>query len=138
VPFAVIAGSGADGVSFDLSLLKRGDWDLLAEAAEASLGLLVGALPALDHPQRDLAPPSPSSLRVAGTAQPDGLAPVQVARRVADAWRRMGLPPAACAPQVVITPACGLAGSHATGARATLKRAREAARILPELMEERS
>jgi methionine synthase II (cobalamin-independent) len=138
VPFAVIAGSGADGVSFDLSLLKREDWDLLAEAAEASLGLLVGALPALDQPQRNLAPPSPPSRRAADNAQPDGLAPVQVARRVADAWRRMGLPPAACAPQVVITPACGLAGASPAGARTTLKLAREAARILPELMEERS
>jgi methionine synthase II (cobalamin-independent) len=71
-------------------------------------------------------------------AQPDALSPQRVARRVADAWRRMGLPPAACASQVVITPACGLAGASPAGARATLKRAREAARILPELMEERS
>jgi methionine synthase II (cobalamin-independent) len=118
VPFAIIAGSGAGGVSFDLSLLKRGDWDLLAEAAEASLGLLVGVTPALDS-------------RSEAT-------PERVARSVADAWRRMGLPPASCAPQVVITPACGLAGASPDGARAVLKRAREAARILPELMEERS
>ena len=55
-----------------------------------------------------------------------------------DAWRRMGLPPAAGAPQVVITPACGLAGVSPGWALEVLKRVREAARILPEMMEERS
>jgi methionine synthase II (cobalamin-independent) len=133
VPFSVIAGSGADGVSFDLSLLRRGDWDLLAEVAEASLGLLVGAAPALDHAERNRA--SRSALTDLPTASPVGIG---LARTVADAWRRMGLPPATCAPQVVITPACGLAGASPDGARAVLKRVREAARILPELMEERS
>lgn len=128
VPFAIIAGSGANGVSFDLSLLKRGDWDLLAEVAEASLGLLVGATPALGGH-------APGGREQAESA---GSAPEQIARSVADGWRRMGLPPATCAPQVVITPACGLAGASPAGARAVLKRVREAARILPELMEERS
>jgi hypothetical protein len=138
VPFATIAGSGANGVSFDLSLLKGGDWDLLAEVAEASLGLLVGATPALDPLQRSSASRLSRPPRAAEPAESAGSAPGQVARSVADAWRRMGLPPATCAPQVVITPACGLAGAFPAGARAVLKRVREAARILPELMEERS
>jgi methionine synthase II (cobalamin-independent) len=139
VPFAIIAGSGADGVSFDLSLLQRGDWDHLAETAEASLGLLAGATAALDNAERDRGARSARPLNPAGPATlAQAPAPERVARLVADAWRRMGLPPATCAPQVVITPACGLAGASPDGARAVLKRVREAARILPELMEERS
>jgi methionine synthase II (cobalamin-independent) len=156
VPFTMIAGSGADGVSFDLSLVRRGDWDQLAEVAEAALGLLVGAIPAVGHAQRALPAgdpggrppgrPAPASggraSAVPGPGHPGTGSPVSsskhVARLVADAWRRMGLPPGACAPQVVITPACGLAGASPAGALAVLKRAREAARILPELMEERS
>ena len=138
VPFGIIAGSGADGVSFDLSLMRRDDWDLLAEVAEAALGLLVGAIPALDPLQRAGAPRSARPLSAAEQAEQARPTPEGVARSVADAWRRMGLPPATCAPQVVITPACGLAGASPDGARAVLKRVREAARILPELMEERS
>lgn len=138
VPFAIIAGAGANGVSFDLSLLKRGDWDLLAEVAESSLGLLAGATPALDPLQRKGASRPSHPLNAAEQAEQARPTPEGVARSVADAWRRMGLPPATCAPQVVITPACGLVGASPAGARAVLKRVREAARILPELMEERS
>jgi methionine synthase II (cobalamin-independent) len=116
VPFAIIRGSGAHAISFDLSLLKSSDLDYLAETAEAGLGLLLG---------------------IRGDAIAGGApAPAAMARSVADAWRRMGLPPASCAPQVVITPVCGLAGASPEGARAMLKRVREAARILPEIMEE--
>jgi hypothetical protein len=43
---------------------------------------------------------------------------------------------AAAAAQVVITPACGLAGAPPEYARAALARCREAARRLPELIEE--
>jgi methionine synthase II (cobalamin-independent) len=112
VPFGIIRGVGADGVSFDLGQLRSGDWDALAETAEAGLGLLVG----VDRG------PSPGD--------------AQAARSVASAWRQMGLPPATCAPQVVITPACGLASTSPAEAQATLRRVREAARILPEIMEE--
>ncbi len=35
VPFGIIQKAGADGVSFDLSQLRRGEEDAVAEAAEA-------------------------------------------------------------------------------------------------------
>jgi methionine synthase II (cobalamin-independent) len=111
VPFGAIRGSGAHAISFDLSLLKSSGLDYLAETAEAGLGLLAG---------------------IRGGTQ----TPAAMARSVSEAWRRMGLPPATCAPQVVVTPACGLAGESPRDARATLKRVQEAARILPEIMEE--
>ena len=71
----------------------------------------------------------------------------QVAVRVMELWRRMGWPAArqpgvtgslaaAVAAQAVITPACGLAGAPPDYARAALARCREAARLLPELIEE--
>ena len=137
VPFGIIRGVAADGVSFDLSQLRRGDWDALAETAEAGLGLLVGVqggdrgdgVPPVPGGRQGGRPPGDTQGRPPGDAQ-------QAARSVASAWRRMGLPPATCAPQVVITPACGLASASPAEARATLRRVREAARILPEIMEE--
>ena len=45
---------------------------------------------------------------------------------------------AAIAAQVVITPGCGLAGAPPDYAQAALARCREAARLLPELIEEES
>jgi len=116
VPFGIIRGCEADAVSFDLSRLQGEAWDALAETAEAGLGLLVGITSQASDTQQ--------------------ATDATVARSVADAWRRMGLSPASCAPQVVITPACGLAGASPAAARAVLKRCREAARILPEIMEE--
>jgi methionine synthase II (cobalamin-independent) len=60
------------------------------------------------------------------------------ASSIAEMWRMMGLPPARCAEQVVVTPACGLAGASPDRARDALRRCREAARILPEMMAEAS
>ena len=47
VPFGIIRAAGADGVAFDLSQLRRGDEDGVAESAEAGMGLLTGAVPAV-------------------------------------------------------------------------------------------
>ena len=52
-------------------------------------------------------------------------------------WPAARMPGAAgVAAQVVITPGCGLAGAPPEYARAALAACREAARILPELIEE--
>jgi methionine synthase II (cobalamin-independent) len=115
VPFGIIQKAGADGLSFDLSQLRRGEEDVLAEAAEAGMGILAGAIPAL-------------------AAAPGGER--ETAERVIRLWQRLGLPLAAAAQQVVITPACGLAGASPAQARAVLARCRQAAAILPELIEE--
>jgi methionine synthase II (cobalamin-independent) len=117
-PFGLIAGAGADAVAFDLSQLRREDYDPLAAVAEAGLGLLAGIR--LDDSERSR--PSPDS----------------DARSVAGMWRTMALPPDRCAEQVVVTPACGLAGASPAQARDALRRCREAARILPEMMAEAS
>ena len=118
VPFGIIKAAGADGVAFDLSQLRRGEEDGVAEAAEAGLGLLTGAVPA-----------EAATDATAGGAR-------ETAERVIRLWRRLGLPLATCAEQAVITPACGLAGVSPAQARAALTRCREAASMLPELIEE--
>jgi hypothetical protein len=142
VPFGIIQRAGADGLAFDLSQLRRGEEDGVAEAAEAGLGLLTGAIPAVAAPAggarqtaepagaRQTAPPGEARQ----TAEPGGAR--ETAERVIRLWRRVGLPLATAAEQAVITPACGLAGASPAQARAALTRCREAAAMLPELIEE--
>jgi methionine synthase II (cobalamin-independent) len=115
VPFGVIRAAGADAVAFDLSQLRRGEEDAVAEVAEAGMGVLAGAVSAV-------------------ASEPGGAR--ETADRVIRLWQRLGLPLATCAEQAVITPACGLAGTSVAQARAALARCREAAGLVPELIEE--
>ena len=146
VPFGIIRAAGADGVAFDLGQLRRADEDGVAESAEAGLGLLTGAVPAVP----DQATGGVGSSRAGGAGgisrqvgRAGGSNPAdgsnearQTAERVLRLWRRLGLSLATCAEQAVITPACGLAGASPDQARAALTRCREAASMLPELIEE--
>jgi methionine synthase II (cobalamin-independent) len=120
-PFGIMKDAGVAAVSFDVSLLRRRAEDAFAEAAEAGMGLLLGVLPTT-APKRD----SPASMPP----------PRQTASQVTGIWHRIGLATARLAEQVVITPACGLAGTSPADARAALAHCREAARIIPEMIEE--
>ncbi len=144
VPFGIIKGSGADGAAFDLSLLRREEEDVLAEVVEAGLGILAGVLPATPGSgQVPDATDEYAKRASAGNPPPARWA----AERVTALWGRMGWPVSSrgdggaagadsVAGQVVLTPACGLAGATPGYARAALARCREAARLLPELAEE--
>ena len=145
-PFEIINGAGADAVSFDLSLLGHGDYDTFAETVEGGSGLLIGALSVTGLGQ-DSARPSargPVSAHPAGESSASRRSDVErsrptpegTANAVREVWRKIGLSPASCAEQVVITPACGLAGASPDRARDALRWCREAGRILPELMAE--
>jgi methionine synthase II (cobalamin-independent) len=122
--FGTMQAAGAAAVSFDLSELRLRETDRIAELAEAWLGLLVGALPtgsaARTVPSRS-APPR--------TAR-------QTAAEVVAMWRRTGLSPGLLPAQVVVTPACGLAGVSPAAATAALQHCREAARVAAEMIEE--
>ncbi len=120
-PFAVVRDAGARAVSFDLGQMRGPDTDQIAETAEAGLGLLIGAVSEQDA--KLLASDRPKDPRPA-------------ARRVIGLWQRIGLPLETLAAQVVVTPACGLAGMAPGAARAALELCREAARGVPELIEE--
>ena len=127
VPWSLVASAGAAAVSFDLALVRRADEDAIGEIAEAGLGLAVGAVPAV----ADQPPPTagPADDRRAGGAE-------RAAAAVIALWRRIGLAPEAVTGQVVITPACGLAGASPARAREVLARCQEAARLIPEMIEE--
>jgi len=119
-PFPEIRAAGAAAVSFDLANVPARDIDLVAELAEDGLGILAGALPT-ESARRLLPGPNPPAR--------------QTAEQVVTLWRRIGLAPGRLTEQVVITPACGLAGVSPAAARAALRHCREAARIMPEMIE---
>jgi Cobalamin-independent synthase, Catalytic domain len=120
VPFRILNDAGARAVAFDVSLLSGEEaQDALAEVVEAGLGILAGVVPS---PERDA--PGPSR------------PPREPGAEMLELWHRMGIPAGGLDRQVVLTPACGLAGASLAGARAALARCREAARLLPELIEE--
>jgi hypothetical protein len=78
-------------------------------------------------PERRAPATSPATAGPPATSQPNGIPPTA------------GLTGAAAVTaQVVITPGCGLAGAPPEYAQAALARCREAARLLPELIEEES
>lgn len=153
VPLGMIRAAGAAAAGIDLGQLHPGEEEGLAAAVEAGLGIFAGAVPATQAPE----PARAAAGRAASTQptqpaqrpSPQRPAATDAAVRVTERWRRMGWPvarpsggttsPAAgVAAQVVITPACGLAGAPPGYARAALASCREAARMLPELIEEES
>jgi hypothetical protein len=122
VPFECITRAGAGAVSFDLHLLPRGAEDHVGEAAEAGLGLFIGAV-------------APAPVPSQHGANPERAAH-QTATEVIRLWRRIGLPESGLAEQVVVTPACGLAGASQARARAVLTQCQAAAGLIPELIQE--
>ncbi|MFF5293536.1 vitamin-B12 independent methionine synthase [Paractinoplanes globisporus] len=111
VPLQVFRDSRAAAIALDLGLLK--DLDPVGEAIEAGVGLFAGA-----------APTQPTDGRA--------LTGKQVAERVTKLWTRLGFSATRLAEQVVVTPACGLAGATDAYARAVLNSCREAGRRLAE------
>lgn len=110
VPFGSLRAAGADAVSVDLSLSGTRSWESLAVAVEAGVRLWAGVAP------------------TAGPLPPTG----GLVDAVRVPWQQVGLPAAGLA-DVVLTPACGLAGRDVAGARAVLARLVEAAAALDEV-----
>ena len=152
VPFGIIRAAGTNAVSFDLSQLRRGEEDAVAEAAEAGMGLLTGAVATIpdglaepgrgersargDRSSRGERSGRGDRARGQGDEARERDEARETAERVIRFWRRLGLPLATLAEQAVITPACGLPGTSMAQARDVLTRCREAASMLPELIEE--
>ena len=134
VPFGLIRLAGAAGVAFDLGQLRRGEEDGVAEAAEAGQGLLIGAVATGPDP----AAATPAGGPPVNRPNPNGgsSSARDTAERVIRLYQRLGLPLTTLPEQAVITPACGLAGASPAQARAALTRCREAASMVPELIEE--
>ncbi|MGW7517658.1 methionine synthase [Streptomyces sp. NPDC054796] len=116
VPFGLLRRAGADGISFDATLLTESEdaefYDALGEAVEGGTALFAGVVPTLEPGAGGLSDPAGS---VGG---------------VRSLWRRLGLSPALLAESVVVTPACGLAGASPAYARTALAHCVRAARSL--------
>jgi hypothetical protein len=149
IPFGCITKAGASAAAFDLDLITRRDEDALGEAVEAGLGMFAGAVQtdpsaaARSAAARSDSARSDRARTPAGRtdiARRDGARAADAARQsamaVVDLWRRIGLPVGLLTTQLVITPACGLAGASPARARAVLAQCQAAARLAPELIEE--
>jgi methionine synthase II (cobalamin-independent) len=106
-PVDVLARTGADALSLDVARLGRLGWEALAPVVEGGTALWAGVVPT-------------SGALPSASAGADG---------VWEPWRRLGLETGLLAP-VVLTPACGLAGTTLADARARLTRAKDAADAL--------
>ncbi|MFF3640621.1 methionine synthase [Streptomyces sp. NPDC002564] len=109
VPFALLRRAGADGISFDFSLLTERDDEAIGEAVEGGTRLFAGVVPGVDGRLSD---------------------PAGSVMGVRTLWRRLGLNPGSLAESVVITPSCGLAGASPAYARAAHAHCVRAARSL--------
>lgn len=97
VPFGLLTGAGARGVSVDLAMLTPADYDGLAEVLESGRTLMLGVVPSVDP----------------ATWPDDG----QLTEQVLRALDMLGLDPSADTGDLVITPSCGLAGASPEWAR---------------------
>jgi hypothetical protein len=116
-PVRLARAAGATGIAVDLAHVS--DLDELGEALDAGFGLLAGAVPT-----RAVAPSARTGARPSATDAVD---------RIRQLWHRLGLPTGSLPEQVVVTPACGLAGVTPDEARAAMLTCREAARRLADL-----
>jgi methionine synthase II (cobalamin-independent) len=105
-PIGLLRGAGAGGVSVDLGVLAAGAYDDLATALDEGARVLLGVLPSTG----EVAPATRS-----------------VVERVLRLLDMLGFDPGEVADQLVLTPACGLAGATPSYARAALRAVQEAA-----------
>jgi methionine synthase II (cobalamin-independent) len=105
-PMELMRQAGAIAIAVDLDVIA--DLDPLGELLEAGAGLFAGAIPTIG-------------------SVPAG---AEVATRVRDLWKTIGFSINELPAQVVITPACGLAGATDAVARATMTSVREAGKRL--------
>ena len=108
-PVALLQEAGVRGVLVDINQLSGSAWDAVGVALEAGLEVGLGALP---------------------TTAP-GTSPDQVARRVMSALGDLGVEPIRSG-QLLLTPACGLAGANPDEAVRALRTVRTAADIVTE------
>jgi methionine synthase II (cobalamin-independent) len=107
VPWQLLRGAGARGLSADFSTLTAGDMDVLAEALEAGESVALGVVPSTEP----------------------GTAPTATAltERVLRWLDMVGLDLEVVSERLVVTPTCGLAGASPAWARRATELARETA-----------
>ncbi|WP_426243901.1 methionine synthase [Nocardioides sp. LHG3406-4] len=110
-PLDLLRGAGARGLAVDLDQVSAAGHDQLAEALEAGETVALGVVP---------------------TSEPDpSLTDTALVERVLRWLDMLGIDPAGVGEQLVITPACGLAGATPGWARQALETCNQAATHLP-------
>jgi methionine synthase II (cobalamin-independent) len=112
VPIGLLRGAGADGISLDLGVLAAESYEELATAFDEGARILLGVVPTLE----------PATLPTDRT----------IADRVLRLLDMLGFDPDEAASQLVLTPACGLAGATPSYARTALALVRTSAARLNE------
>jgi methionine synthase II (cobalamin-independent) len=107
VPWQLLRGAGARGLSADLAVLTADDMDVLAEALEAGETLALGVVPSLEP----ATPPDAKTLT----------------ERVLRWLDMVGLDLEAVSDRLVVTPSCGLSGASPDWARRATELCREIA-----------
>lgn len=111
IPLPLLRATGVGAISLDTTALTPSRWESVAATIEGGTGLYAGCLPT------------------------DGSSTAARAwRQIVEAWQRTGLPLSALA-DIVVSPACGLAGLTPAGARDVQRSAVEVARELSEQAE---
>jgi hypothetical protein len=117
VPWALVAGAGARGLSVDHDMLGASDLDVLAQALDDGLVVALGVVPSTDPGA------VPSDAVLTDTVPNDAVLTERVLR-----WLDMlGLDVAAVGERLVITPSCGLAGASPDWSRRALSLSRDVA-----------
>lgn len=144
VPIELLRSAGAVAVALDVNLIeRRAEWlDPLGAALDAGLGLFAGVAPTLPGrngspaPQRTMAAArsARSTSRTVPPAAAGGERPSSawLADPIRQLWNQLGFSRSRLAAQVVVTPACGLAGASEQYARQVLAACRDAGRRLVE------
>ncbi|MFE9245274.1 methionine synthase [Nocardiopsis sp. NPDC006938] len=133
VPVDLLRRSGARALSLNARLLGRAHDEMIGDAVEAEVGLLLGVVPSTDPPATvasrtfEAAPGVATTALGGSTAMSD---PAAIVDPVRELWNRLGFSPDLLSRVVVTTPTCGLAGASPRHARAALEAARSGARVL--------
>ncbi len=106
VPIALLRRSGAGGVSVDMAVLGAGAYEELATALDEGARVFLGVVPST------------------GTSAPTTKGALERSLRLLD---MLGFDPEEVSDQLVLTPACGLAGAGASYAKEALRAVRTAA-----------
>jgi hypothetical protein len=128
-PLRLLRRAGFDALSVDLSAgmtMSSAQLDQIGEAVEARSVLFAGLVPTRE-PRRAADGTGPG--RYAGIPASGPFDFHEAAQPLLDLWHRLGLPDRSLA-QVVVTPACGLAGATGDWTRRALTIARDAAKLL--------
>ena len=136
-PLPLLMQAGADGISIDLTDARPGgghDEQALGRLLEGSAASLVaGLVPATPTAQR----PAPGELSRSGAGRRDEPGQAAESRRASAAAHRLltlldqlGVPLDAVADTIVVSPACGLAGSSELEALSTMKTTAAVAAII--------